>query len=1188
MPPWSTHTIGTTTPRRWRPAEPAYAGEPGAIYLSNHSYGYISGWNYTGNPARLWEWWGNGTTATSIEADFGRYTTYTRDEDALAFNAPYYLIFRSAGNDRADNPSTGDPVGLSPGGGATVAYDPAIYPGGDGTYRGGFDNISFEALAKNVVTVGSVSDAVTGGVRDVSKANVSYFSCWGPTDDGRIKPDVVANGEALYSSLAGSNTAYGTYSGTSMATPNACGSASLLIQQYGQLFPGQAMRASTLKGLLIHTADDRGNAGPDYKYGWGLVNVKAAADLILDRHDFPEKQGITEDQLTTSVSSRTLTFVWEGSSPISATLCWTDPAGTATSSSDSRAARLINNLNLKLIAPDGAEFFPYVMPFVGSWTEASMNLAATTGINNTDNVEQVRIAAPSSTGTWQAVVSFAGSLTNGSQDYSLLLSGAAAEPPPPLPLALSSVSPDSGFSGGPVTLDLTGTGLRADTAVKLTRAGEPDIAATSVQLIGSALRCQFDLTGAAIGAWDVVATNPDLETSTLPAAFTVVGAIWSETFDGAVSGWNSQTDTGSNAWSLTTAQSQSPPTSYFAPGPDVTSTTNLTSPGIPIPASATDLQVKFWHSYDLQNTKDAGILEFAVDGGGWFDVTASGSGAAFASNGYNATVKSKGKPGTVNEFDGKQAWSGNSNGFIETIVNLTNPAKYAGHSLRMRWRIATDNSTSSPGWYVDSIVLFGNADVTNQPPSITAAASTSSVESETDPDTTVYQVVRGTDTDLSVAATDDGGEASLTYTWSVTSGPATPAIFSDNGTNSAKNTTVAFQTAGDYQLSVSVADAGSLAVSSSVNVRVYQTADGIEVSPASATVQVGGSQQFAATVLDQFGFEMASQPASFIWGVSGGGGIDSTGFFTATSAGGPFVVTAESGALSNNASVTVNPLPASITLGNLNQTYDGAPKPVTVTTDPAALAYAVTYDTLPEVPTDAGTYAVGATITDPNYLGVTSGSLVIAKASQTIDFTPLAARTLGDAAFALTATATSGLAVSYVSSDPAVATISGNTLTIVGAGSTTITASQAGASNYEAAADVPQTLVVEPGNDLVSWKNENFTPAEQTAGLAANTADPDFDKLPNLAEYALGTDPWQFTPPLVPTLDGNGLTLTFNRPAGLPDVSYFAESSDALGVWTPIPLEVITPGDPETVRARDPLTPGDPSKRFLRLRFETP
>jgi hypothetical protein len=91
-----------------------------------------------------------------------------------------------AGNERADNPSSGQTVALSPGSSTVVAYDPAVHPTGDGTYRGGFDSMAFRALAKNVVTVGSMADAVTSGARDPLKATIASYSSWGPTDDGRI------------------------------------------------------------------------------------------------------------------------------------------------------------------------------------------------------------------------------------------------------------------------------------------------------------------------------------------------------------------------------------------------------------------------------------------------------------------------------------------------------------------------------------------------------------------------------------------------------------------------------------------------------------------------------------------------------------------------------------------------------------------------------------------------------------------------------------------------------------------------------------------------------------------------------------------------------------------------------------------------------------------------------------------
>ena len=1072
-------------------------GQAGAILLSNHSYGYVSGWNQIISTTRTWEWYGSGTSASSIEDDFGRYNTYARDHDSLAYNAPYYLIFRSAGNDRTDNPVNGQNIALSPGGTAVV-YNSATHPGGDGNYRGGFETIGFNALGKNVITVGSVLDAVTGGARDPAMASINSFSSWGPTDDGRIKPDVVANGDRLKSSLNGANNAYGEYSGTSMATPNACGSAALLIQQYAGLFPGQAMRSSTLKGLLIHTADDRGNPGPDYKFGWGLVNVKAAADLLIDHQASPAKQRVGENQLTTSTTNRAVSFVWDGVSPITATLCWTDPAGAATSTSDLRTPRLVNNLNLKLIAPNGSEFLPYVMPFVGNWSQASMDSPAVTGVNNTDNVEQVRVAAPALAGAWQAVVSFSGTLTNGAQNYSLLISGSSAEAPPPPPLALSSVSPDSGFSGETVTLDLTGTGLRADTTVKLSRPGSADITATSVQLIGQSIRCQVDLTGAAAGDWNVVATNPDQQSSTLAAAFSVIGALWYENFDGTVTGWTSQATTGSNAWTLTTAQSQTPVKSYFAPAPSSKTTTNLTSPSITIPAGASNLQLVFWHSYNLQSRQDGGRLELSIDGGAWFDALASGSGASFGANGYNNTIRTS----SSSEFAGLSAWTGNSNGFIETVLNLPDSTKYAGHSLRLRWRLATNSGTASTGWYVDSILLVGAGGVPNLPPAITNAATMPPGETQTDPDDTIYQVLRGTSVALTASASDDGGEPALTYTWSLAGGPGAPVLFSANGTSAAKNTTASFDATGDYRISLTVTDAQGLTASSPVNVRVLQSASGLVITPALVSLPFGASRNFGASLLDQFGLPMSSQPPSFTWFASGGGTISPEGIYTATNAGGPYSVTVSSGAFSDTATITVTRAPATITLGGLNQTRDGNPKPVTVSTDPPGLAVAVTYDSQSSPPVEPGSYAVLATITDPNHEGAAAANLVIA-----------------------------------------------------------------------------------PGNDWASWTGEHFTAAEKSAGLAADNADPDADGLPNLAEFALGTAPRDFTPPLAATLDAAGLSLTFTRPAGLPGVSYSAQSSDGLGNWSPVPLQVITPGDPETVRARDSLATGDPSRRFLRLRF---
>lgn len=948
------------------------ATQTNKVLISNHSYGYISGWNYVngGSPYRVWEWNGSGTSTNSIEADFGMYNTYARDSDSVAYNAPYYLMFRSAGNDRTDNPTTGQAVALSPNGTSVVSYDGAVYPQGDGAYRGGFETIGFDAVAKNVITIGSAADAVTSGVRDISKAAVANYSCWGPTDDGRIKPDLVANGEGLYSSLSSSDTSYGSMSGTSMSSPNAAGTAALVMQEYIRLFSG-AMRSSSLKGLLIQTADDRGNAGPDYKYGWGLLNGQAAVDLVRDHAAYPLKVRMTEAAVTTSKTVINEDFVWDGVSPIRVTLSWTDPAGTATSTSDLRTARLVNNLDVKLIAPNGTTYYPYIMPFVGTWTQASMDLPATTGVNNTDNVEQVYVAAPPAAGVYRAVVSYQGTLYNSSdQYYSLFVSGSANSAPP---LSVASVSPARGFSNSTVVVNISGGGLSAQTAVKLSKSGQSDISATSRQMVGELLQCSFDLTDAAVGAWDIVATNPDASTAALSSGFTVEEAVWSQNFDGVVTGWTQVNALGSNSWSLSATQVQTPTKSYFAAAPASKTTTQLISPAIVVPASATDLKLKFWHYYSLESTKDGGRLEISTDGGTtWFDVESSNSGASFASNGYNTTITSDKPSSYTSQFSGMRAWSGNSGGFVETIVNL-DATKFAGKTVRFRWIIATNAKTSSLGWYVDSIALVGGVVVANTAPQITVAASTSSTDIQS-ADGVDYQVIYDTSAAVSVTASDAQGEAGLTYTWTASGGNVT---FDNNATNATKSTQAHFGSAGDYLLTVFVTDAGGLSVSSSIHVRVKQTLQGVEVMPGRAIMTVGETMQFQAQSLDQFLQPMATQPASFNWSASGGGAVSNGGLFSATTAGGPYVVTADSSGFSGTALVTVNKGTAAVTISDTLQTYDGRAKAVTVTTDPSGLPATTTYGGSTNSPVAVGSYNVEATVVDANYQGSATGVLTI-------------------------------------------------------------------------------------------------------------------------------------------------------------------------------------------------------------------
>ena len=339
-------------------------GQAGHLYLSNHSYAYTVDEEYL----------------------FGQYSSYVTTVDELIYDSQYYLPFWAAGNEQGETAS-------------------------------GYDTISTKGVAKNVMTVGAVNDAVSGSSRSTGAATMIYFSSWGPVDDGRIKPDIVANGYQLKSCENGNDSDYAWMSGTSMASPNACGSAALLVDYYDNLFPGQAMRASTLKGLIIHTADDLGRPGPDYCYGWGLMNVLAAAELLKDSVAKPVR--LTEAAVTVSQRSDTYSLFSDGSEPVRVTLCWTDPKGNAQSADNDRTPRLVNDLDLKVEGPGGTIFWPYKLDYNNPTSNATASAE-----NDVDNVEQVYIAMPTA-GRYTVTVDYEGSLAPGSspQWYSVLISG---------------------------------------------------------------------------------------------------------------------------------------------------------------------------------------------------------------------------------------------------------------------------------------------------------------------------------------------------------------------------------------------------------------------------------------------------------------------------------------------------------------------------------------------------------------------------------------------------------------------------------------------------------------------------------------------------------------------------------------------------------------------------------------------
>jgi hypothetical protein len=371
------------------------ANETVPIRVSNHSYGARSGWSPAGDG--MWNW--NGTAGAADDWKFGAYDDDAEDWDEVTFDNPFLTVFKAAGNDRGQGP----------------ANSPQAPPDGGAD---GFDCVPTSGNAKNIVTVGAIDD-IPGGYTGPGSVQQIFtsFSAWGPTDDGRIKPDLVANGDWLYSSGRLADDDYDTLPGTSMATPSASGGAGLLLEHW-QNVVGGAPRSATLKGLMIHQADEAGaRVGPDYSNGWGLANIGDAAQLIsIEGYDgcqqFVENSVDDGDVFNFDIQS-------SGTRPLKVTLTWTDPPASNTNNGTINPAGvryLVNNLNLRVIQPGGGTALPWVLD------PANPANAATTGDNNRDNVEQVLLLNPAA-GTYTVRVVAPGSVEDGPQRFTLWFSG---------------------------------------------------------------------------------------------------------------------------------------------------------------------------------------------------------------------------------------------------------------------------------------------------------------------------------------------------------------------------------------------------------------------------------------------------------------------------------------------------------------------------------------------------------------------------------------------------------------------------------------------------------------------------------------------------------------------------------------------------------------------------------------------
>jgi plastocyanin len=267
-----------------------------------------------------------------------------------------------------------------------------------------YNTIAPPACAKNPIQVGATNS---------NDNSMSVFSAWGPCDDGRIKPVIVAPGDendgwdatpycstGCISSTVLLND-YGGKAGTSMATPAAAGVLALMLQQYRETYNrADEFLPSTAKALFMNTATDLGNVGPDYQFGYGHIDAQAAVDAIID--------GLFREGTLTATGQQDeyLIQVPSGATTLQVSLAWDDASAAAMASS-----ALVNDLDLTLLDPGGG------LHQVWTLDPANPANAATTGTDDTNNQEQVTVNNPQQ-GVWRVRVNGT-TVPDAPQTYSL-------------------------------------------------------------------------------------------------------------------------------------------------------------------------------------------------------------------------------------------------------------------------------------------------------------------------------------------------------------------------------------------------------------------------------------------------------------------------------------------------------------------------------------------------------------------------------------------------------------------------------------------------------------------------------------------------------------------------------------------------------------------------------------------------
>ncbi len=699
-------------------------------------------------------------------------------------------------------------------------------------------NVITAGASEGVQAFGGADACATTDAEADSADDMANFSSRGPTADGRRKPDLVAPGthisggvfqaEAIATGTGQAATCfdgsgvcagpssslyfplgqqfYTASTGTSHSTPAIAGAAALVRQAFlnaGRSAPSAAMT----KAVLMNAASFMTGSGANdslwsNSQGLGRLNL----DQTFDRLAAPTilRDELNGDMFTASSQVRVWTgTISDASRPFRVTLAWTDPPGPTT------GAAYVNNLDLE-VDVNGQTYrgnnFSGATSVTGGVADGRNNVESVFLPTGTSGAFVVRVKATNIAG--DGVPGVGGPLD---QDFALVVANAVAVNQPVITTAGATLLAESCppannvlDRGETVTVSFAvqNTGVADTSALVATLLPSGGVTAPSgpqtygaLTAGGAAVSRPFTFTvdPQAVCGGQVVATlqlQDGATTLGLVSYGFAIGrpaTVLTESFDGVTApnlptGWTAAVLNGATtAWQTATTSADTAPNALFAGDPNRVSDSVVTSPSIAI--SIANGVLTFRHSFNTEASPasasvgyDGGVLEIQLGAAQFQDILAAGG--SFAQNGYNRTIAT----GFGSALAGRQAWSGDSGGYVTTVVNL--PAAANGQTVRLRWRMASDSSRGGTGWRVDTVSVVGAyACCTSVGPTFTPTSTLSPTLAPTMTATgTATATPTITSTPIASATATATGTATATPTVPITPSPSPSTTATGTGT----------------------------------------------------------------------------------------------------------------------------------------------------------------------------------------------------------------------------------------------------------------------------------------------------------------------------------------------------------------------------------------------------------------------